>query len=110
MGRAEVDDVLNLVTVANGLGYIHMERMFMLGVSRGGMMTYLALKSRVPVKAAAVIAGPSDLEPLGAVRPDFLSGDADYEGRAKVWPDFEHRKEEYFRARSTRRCVTGFHY
>ena len=99
-GGADVDDVLNLVTVAKSLGYVDLQRMFMLGVSRGGMMTYLALKNKVPVKAAAVIAGPSDLESLGTVRPDFLVGDDGYDGWTKVWPDFEHRKEEYFRARS----------
>jgi hypothetical protein len=98
-GGADVKDLLNLVAVAKGLGYIDMDRMFMLGVSRGGMMTYLALKNKVPVKAAAVIAGPSDLESLAAIRSDFLNGDDGYDGWAKVWPDFEHRKEEHFRAR-----------
>lgn len=99
-GGADVHDVLNLTAVAKSLGYIDMERLFMLGVSRGGMMTYLALKNKVPVKAAAVIAGPSDLEPLAALRSDFLNGDDGYDGWAKVWPDFEHKKEEYFRERS----------
>jgi hypothetical protein len=83
-GGTDVNDVLNLVAVAEGLGYIDMDRMFMLGVSRGGMMTYLALKNRVPVKAAAVIAGPSDLESLAAIRSDFLDGDDGYDGWAKV--------------------------
>jgi dipeptidyl aminopeptidase/acylaminoacyl peptidase len=99
-GGADVDDVLNLVSVAKELGYIDSERMFMLGVSRGGMMTYLALKNKVPVKAAAVVAGPSDLEPLGAYRSDFLNGDAGCDGWSKVWPDSEHRKAEYYRVRS----------
>jgi len=99
-GGADVDDVLNLVTVARALGYIDMDRMFMLGVSRGGTMTYLALKNKVPVKAAAVIAGPSDLEAWIKYRPEFVTGDDTYDGFAKVWPDFERRHEEYFRARS----------
>jgi len=72
----------------------------MLGVSRGGMMTYLALKNKVPVRAAAVIAGPSDLEAMAAYRSDFVNGDEFYDGWAKVWPDYEHKKSEYFRARS----------
>lgn len=99
-GGADVDDVLNLVTVAKSLGYIDMERMFMLGVSRGGTMTYLALKNKIPVKAAAVIAGPTDLEALASYRLDFVNGDTDYDGWAKIWPDFEHKKQEQFRARS----------
>lgn len=99
-GGADVNDVLTLPTVAKELGYIDIERVFMLGLSRGGMMTYLALKHKIPVKAAAVIAGPSDLEAGARYRPEFVAGDATYDGFAKVWPDFEHRKEEYFRARS----------
>jgi dipeptidyl aminopeptidase/acylaminoacyl peptidase len=99
-GGADVNDVLNLFAVAKGLGYIDMERMFMLGVSRGGTMTYLALKNKIPVKAAAVIAGPTDLAEWVKYRPEFVNGDDTYDGWAKVWPDFEHRKEEYFRARS----------
>ena len=61
--------------MAKVLGYIDVERMFMLGVSRGGTMTYLALKNKVPVKAAAVIAGPSDFASLAAIRSDFLNGE-----------------------------------
>lgn len=99
-GGADVHDVLNLVAVAKSVGYIDMERLFMLGVSRGGTMTYLALKNSAPVKAAAVIAGPTDLEAWAKYRPEFVAGDDTYDGWAKVWPDFEHRKEEYFRARS----------
>lgn len=99
-GGAEVNDVLNLVNVAKYVGYVNLDRMFMLGVSRGGFMTYLALKNKIPVKAAAVIAGPSDLEAWVKYRPEFVNGDDTYDGFAKVWPDFEHKKEEYFRARS----------
>ena len=40
----------------------------MMGASRGGMMTYLALKRGVPVRAAVVIAGVSDLEAFGRYR------------------------------------------
>jgi dipeptidyl aminopeptidase/acylaminoacyl peptidase len=99
-GGADVNDVLNLVTVAKVLGYIDMERMFMLGISRGGTMTYLALKNKIPVRAAAVIAGPTDLEAWAKYRPEFITGDDTYDGWANVWPDFERRKGEYFRARS----------
>lgn len=99
-GGADVDDVLNLAPVAKSLGYVDMERTFMLGVSRGGTMTYLAMKNKMRVKAAAVIAGPADLEAWASYRPEFVTGDDAYDGFAKVWPDFEHKKGEYFRARS----------
>ena len=89
-----------LVNLARSLSYIDARRMFMLGVSRGGMMTYLALKRGAPVRAAAVIAGPTDLEALAAVRPDFVIGDSTYDGWHTGWPDYGQRKQEYFRARS----------
>lgn len=63
-------------------------------------MAYIALKRGVPVKAAAVIAGVSDLKDWAAYRPEFVKGDETYDGFAKVWPDYEHRAEEYYRARS----------
>ena len=92
--RDEVHDVLNLVAVAKTLGYVDLDKLFLLGMSRGGMMTYMALKAKIPVKAAAVIAGVAVVAPD---RPDFVNGDEYYDGFRKVWPDYEHRKDEYFR-------------
>jgi dipeptidyl aminopeptidase/acylaminoacyl peptidase len=99
-GGADVNDVLSLVRLAQSLEIVDRNRLFMLGVERGGMMTYLALKHGVPVKAAAVIAGPSDLEALGQDRPELLRGDDLYGGWMRVWPDFTHRSAEHYRARS----------
>lgn len=99
-GGTDVDDVLNLVPAVRSLEFVDKERLFMMGVSRGGTMTYLALKRGAPVQAAAVIAGPSDLEALGQYRPDFVNGDDTYNGWAKVWPDFAHRAAELYRERS----------
>ena len=56
-GGVEVDDVLNLVPVLKSLEYVDLEQLYMLGLSRGGTMTYLAIKRGIPVKAAAVIGG-----------------------------------------------------
>lgn len=99
-GGKDVDDLLNLVPLAKSLGYVDPERMFLLGGSRGGAMVYMAVKRGIPVKAAAVFAGVSDLEAFAAYRPEFVNGDEGYDGWAKVWPDFEHRKKEHFAARS----------
>src|SRR6516165_7685880 len=63
-------------------------------------MTYIAIKRGIPIKAAAVIAAPSDLKAWADLRPDMLNGDDTYDGFAKVWPDYEHRAAEYYRARS----------
>ncbi|MCI0350170.1 MAG: prolyl oligopeptidase family serine peptidase [Acidobacteriales bacterium] len=96
-GGVDVDDVLNLVPALKSLSFVDPERLYMLGQSRGGTMTYIALKRGAPVKAAAVIAGPSDLR---NPRPDFLNGDQRYDGFAKVWPDYEHRAGEHYHTRS----------
>src|SRR5262249_42449819 len=69
-GGADLDDVLALVPLLQSMDIVDRDRLFMLGVSRGGTMTYLALKRGAAVRAAAVIAGPSDLEALGAHRPE----------------------------------------
>jgi dipeptidyl aminopeptidase/acylaminoacyl peptidase len=101
-GGVEVDDVLNLVPALKSLGYVDSERLFMLGLSRGGTMTYLAIKRGIPVKAAAVIGGVSDLKAWVNARPEMgmVNGNQYIDGFANIWPDYEHRAEEYYRARS----------
>jgi dipeptidyl aminopeptidase/acylaminoacyl peptidase len=99
-GGKDLDDVLNLVPAVRSLEFVDKERLFIMGVSRGGTMTYLALKQGAPVRAAAVIAGPSDLEAFGRYRPEFIIGDDTYDGWSKVWPDYAHRAPEHYRDRS----------
>ena len=65
-GGGDVHDVTNLIPLARSLGYVDLHNVFMLGWSRGAMMTYLALKNGMPVNAAAVIAGAND--PLATVK------------------------------------------
>lgn len=60
-GGADVNDVLNLEKVAEELPYADHENIVMLGASRGGMMTYLAIKHGMNLKAAAVVGGVTDL-------------------------------------------------
>jgi dipeptidyl aminopeptidase/acylaminoacyl peptidase len=60
-GGKDVDDVLNLIPLAKSLPFTDTDKIGMLGFSRGGMMTYLAIKDGAPVKAAAVVGGLSDL-------------------------------------------------
>ena len=99
-GGADVNDVLNLVPALRSLDFVDPERLYMLGISRGGAMTYIALKRGIPVKAAAIIAGVSDLKAWAALRQDMVNGDESYDGFAKVWPDYEHNSAEDYRARS----------
>jgi dipeptidyl aminopeptidase/acylaminoacyl peptidase len=61
-GGADVNDVMNLIPLARSLEFSDPNRIVMLGYSRGGMMTYLAIKNGVQVRAAAVVGGITDIE------------------------------------------------
>jgi dipeptidyl aminopeptidase/acylaminoacyl peptidase len=102
-GGQEVDDILNLVPALRAMDFVDPTRLYMLGQSRGGTMSYIALKRGAPVRAAAVIAGPSLLsaDTKAFIHGDwFLNGNEWFDGAPKVWPDYEHRAEEYYRDRS----------
>jgi len=60
-GGSDLNDVLNLIDIAKELPYANPEQIFMIGASRGGMMTYMATRNSIDIKAAAVIGGVSDL-------------------------------------------------
>lgn len=92
--------MMNLLLAVRSIKCVDPERLFIMGGSRGGTMTYLALKKGAPVRAAAVVAGISDLEAFGRYWPEFVIGDDTYDGWAKVWPDYVHRAAEHYRERS----------
>ena len=101
-GGVEVDDVLNLVPALKSLDFVDPSRLYMLGLSRGGTMTYLALKRGIPVKAAAVIGGVTDVKAWVEARPEMgiVNGNQFIDGFANIWPDYKHRADEEYRARS----------
>lgn len=94
-GGADVRDVLNLIPLAESLGYVDMNNVFMFGNSRGGMMTYLALKAGAPVKAAAVTSGVTDLFVNAKEHPELVT--SIYK---ELIPDFDKRHDEAMRERS----------
>jgi len=62
LGGKDVNDVLNLIPLANELEFADTTKWGMEGWSRGGMMTYLSLaKSKVKFKAVMVVGGVSNL-------------------------------------------------
>ncbi|NBI27842.1 alpha/beta hydrolase family protein [Chengkuizengella marina] len=99
LGGSDINDVLNLIHVAEELPYVDMDQKVMLGASRGGMMTYLAIKHDLDIQAAAVISGVTDQLDLYEKRNDMklilneLVGDPildreEYEKRSAVyWAD-----------------------
>lgn len=92
-GGADVDDVLHLVPLARSLGYVDMDNLFMFGVSRGGMETYLAMKRQVPINAAAVLGASSD-EVAGNRRRPLT------EVYQKLVPGFDQHPQASLRERS----------
>ncbi|MDQ2976304.1 MAG: prolyl oligopeptidase family serine peptidase [Acidobacteriota bacterium] len=94
LGGADVRDVLNLIPLARSLGYVDTENIFIFGESRGGMMTYVALKNGIPVKAAAVRSSGTD----------FFGNLKDHPDLGKVYrqliPDYDKRPDEVLRERS----------
>lgn len=61
IGGADIDDVLNLIPLIESLPYADPARIGMLGWSRGGMMTFLALSKSCRISAAVIGSAPTDL-------------------------------------------------
>lgn len=60
-GGSDVDDILNLMDIAKDIPFADTSRWAMEGWSRGGMMTYLALRKRHDVRAAIISGGITDI-------------------------------------------------
>ena len=90
----DLDDVLNLIPLLNGVDKADTSRIGMWGISRGGLMTYLALAKSCSIKAAVVVSGLVDLK-MGLVnQPDMDS-------MFNNWlPEFRNNKEDFLKKRS----------
>jgi dipeptidyl aminopeptidase/acylaminoacyl peptidase len=73
-GGKDVNDVLNLLPVLAHIEKADTSRIGMYGVSRGGMMTYIALKKTKRLKGAVVVSGIADLIKLIVTRPAMDTG------------------------------------
>jgi dipeptidyl aminopeptidase/acylaminoacyl peptidase len=87
---------MNIIPLVKSLGFIDMNNLFMYGESRGGMMTFQAIRRDFPVNAAAVFGAFADLEALIAFRPDVYQPAM----LKQFLPDFDTRKDEIIRATS----------
>lgn len=95
-GGADVQDVLNLIPLLESLPKeADSSRIGMIGFSRGGLMTYLALTGTDRMKAAAVVAGVGDSRSGIDKRPDMETY-----VYAELIPDYWEVKEEALLARS----------
>lgn len=92
-GGADVNDVLALMDVLGEVEEADTSRIGMMGWSRGGMMTYLAMSRTSRLKAAVVGGALADL--TTGDRPELE--DKVYE---ELIPDYETSREEVLQARS----------
>jgi dipeptidyl aminopeptidase/acylaminoacyl peptidase len=94
MGENDLHDVWNILPLIKRLTYADTSNLFMLGESRGGVMSLQLLKERFPVKAAAITGAFTDFEL-------YLSQNPGLEKLClQIWPDFDKQKETIFRQRS----------
>jgi dipeptidyl aminopeptidase/acylaminoacyl peptidase len=96
MGGADVSDLMNVIPMVKSLGFVDVNNLFMYGESRGGMMTYQAIKKDFPMNAAAVFGAFTDLKDL------IISHPTQYTTAMleQIWPDYQAQKDELFRSRS----------
>ena len=72
-GGSDVNDVLNLIPALSQIEGADTSKIGMFGISRGGMMSYLATRNNPQIKAVAVVGGMSNLFTMKRNRPDMES-------------------------------------
>lgn len=94
-GGKDINDVLNLVSTLNEIENADTSRIGIEGASRGGMMTYLALKKTCEFKAAVVLAGAANSFKQLVNRPEF-----EKHVYAKFIPNYYDNKQKELTDRS----------
>jgi dipeptidyl aminopeptidase/acylaminoacyl peptidase len=97
MGGADVEDVLAAVRLTAARPEVDKRAIYLYGESRGGMMTYQAIRDGAPVRAAATVGAFTDLDSLFASDPRSAAM------APKIWPDYETRAKEIAFRRSAAR-------
>ena len=95
-GGRELNDFLKLIDFCEEFAFVDMERLYMHGVSRGGMTTYQAIRADDRIKKACVAAGVADLFISYEYRQDLR---ARYEAMIGGTPD--ELPEEYKKRSAT---------
>ena len=96
-GGKDVNDVVALIDIAKQLPHADSSKIALYGVSRGGMMTWQALrqlKASNDIKTAIVVAGPTDLHYTINRRSDMKAL------LYKMVPDIENNQENALNTRS----------
>lgn len=96
-GGRDVDDVMRLIDLSLAMPGVDGNRVFLLGQSRGAMMSYLVARQRSDITAMATIAGATDLSAGLAWRPEMENV-----YRTRI-PGYAGNKQEALEARSALR-------
>ncbi len=59
-GGDDLQDVSKLIDLCEYFSFVDMEQLYMMGISRGGMMTYMAVREDDRIKKAVVVSGEAD--------------------------------------------------
>lgn len=95
VGGADLDDLMNTRSLIRSLEFVDQKNLFMYGHSRGGMMTFQAIRDGFPLNAAATIGGFTDFNALVTSKPE------QYDPLLKqIWPDYAAHQEEINHRRS----------
>ncbi len=94
-GGKEINDVLNLIPVLAQVEHADTSRIGIEGTSRGGMMTYLALKHTCRFKAAAVTAGLANAFTNIASRPEM-----EQYVLSELIPNYTQNRDAFLKERS----------
>ena len=94
LGGEDLHDIMNIWPLLEKLPSADRKNVFMLGESRGGMMTYIVLKKGFQVNAAATIGAITDLEAYIAERP------WDENNLKNLWNNYEQQKKVILQNRS----------
>lgn len=93
-GGKDLADIWNVLPYIKSREYIDLRNVFMLGESRGGIMTLQLLKAGFPVQAAAVYGATTDFGAYMEQSPEATAI------AQQIWPDYESNPEPYHQARS----------
>jgi dipeptidyl aminopeptidase/acylaminoacyl peptidase len=93
-GGNDLNDVLALVEIGKQLPTVNSESVSMMGVSRGGMMTYMAARKLPELKSLIILAGPTDLARGLTIRPEMARVH-----QARI-PNYKTNKEALLKERS----------
>ncbi len=96
-GGRDVEDVTRLIDLSLALPGVDANRIFLLGQSRGAMMSYLVARQRSDITAIATIGGVADLEARLVQRPEM-----ERVYRARI-PGYDSNRQAALEARSALR-------